>query len=50
MVISRGREVQMIGPPKRRPSVFLCVALDKASTSPGLARAAINRVEQSLLL
>jgi serine/threonine protein kinase len=48
--VSLGKQVHVIRPLEKSPKVFICVALDKATANPGLARIQIKRVGQSLTL
>ena len=50
ILISLSKELHLIRPLERTPKVFLCVALDKESANPGLARVQMKRVEQSVRL
>jgi serine/threonine protein kinase len=50
ILISLSKELHLIRPLERTPKVFLCVALDKGSANPGLARLQVKRVEQSVRL
>jgi serine/threonine protein kinase len=50
ILISLSKELHLIRPLERTPKVFLCVALDKGTANPGLARLQVKRVEQSVRL
>lgn len=48
--VALGRKLHLIRPLASAPRVFVCVALDKDSANPGLARVQLRRVAQAIRL
>ena len=49
ILITMGRQLHMIRPLEKSPSVFLYVALDKKAANLGMARMQVRRIEASIL-
>jgi serine/threonine protein kinase len=50
IVISLGRQTHLIRPLERAPKVFICVALDRETADPVMARMQVKEVERSVRL